>query len=75
MYKLTLKFNLKSNKTAILHCYCKSMAKITSEVRYVMSCINAHKTIWTCGTTIDSDVIKSFEWEYEADMFKEKVNE
>ena len=36
-----------------------------------MSCINANKTIWTCGTTIDSDIIKSFEWEYEADMFDE----
>ena len=75
MYKLTLKFNLKSNKTAILHWYTKSMADITSEVRYVTACINAHKIIWTCGTTVDSDIVKSFEWEYEADMFKEKVNE
>lgn len=71
MYKLTLKFNLKSNKTAILHCYLKSMAKVTSEVKYVTSCINAHKNIWTCGTMIDNDIVKSFEWEYEADIFEE----
>lgn len=71
MYKLTLKFNLKSNKTTILHCYFKNMAKVTSEVKYVTACINAHKNIWTCGTIISSNIVKSFEWEYEADMFEE----
>lgn len=71
MYKLTLKFNLKSNKTAILHLYVKTMAEITSEVRYVIACINTNKLIWTCGTTVDPDIVKSFEWEYEADMFDE----
>ena len=47
------------------------MAKVTSEVKYVTSCINAHKDIWTCGTMINNDIVKSFEWEYEADMFEE----
>ena len=49
------------------------MAKITSEVKYVTACINANKLIWTCGTTVDPDIVKSFEWEYEADMFEEGV--
>lgn len=73
MYKLTLKFNLKNKKTTILHLYVKTMAKITSEVKYVTACINANKLIWTCGTTVDPDIVKSFEWEYEADMFEEGV--
>lgn len=30
MYKLTLKFNLKNNKTSILHCYLKNMARVKS---------------------------------------------
>lgn len=75
MYKLTLKFNLKSNNTAILHLYLNSMAEVTSEVKYVTACINAHKIIWTCGTTVDSDIVKSFTWTYEPDMFKENEDE
>lgn len=51
------------------------MADITSEVKYVIACINAKKTIWTCGTSIDTNIIKSFEWEYEEDMFKENKKE
>ena len=71
MYKLTLKFNLKNNKTSILHCYFKNMARVKSEVEYITSCINTYRLIWICGTIINPDIIKSFEWEYEADMFDE----
>lgn len=75
MYKLTLKFNLKNNKTSILHCYFKNMARVKSEVEYVTSCINTYRLIWICGTIINPDIIKSFEWEYEADMFEESKDE
>lgn len=73
MYKLTLKFNLKSNKTTILHCYFKRKSQLYAEIEYVESCINAHEDIWTCGTILNNDIVKSFEWEYEADMFEEGV--
>lgn len=73
MYKLTLKFNLKSNKTTILHYYCKRKSQLYAEIEYVESCINAHEDIWTCGTILNNDIVKSFEWEYEADMFEEGV--
>lgn len=71
MYKLTLKFNLKNNKTAILHCHLKNMTKVISEVEYVTAYINTYRLIWICGTVINPDIVKSFEWEYEADMFDE----
>lgn len=73
MYKLTLKFNLKNNKTTILHCTVKNMTKVISEVEYVTACINTYRLIWICGTVINPDIVKSFEWEYEADMFEEGV--
>lgn len=75
MYKLTLKFNLKSNNSTILHLCCNSMAEVTSEVKYVTACINAHKIIWACGTTVDSDIVKSFTWTYEPYMLEENKDE
>lgn len=47
------------------------MTKVISEVEYVTACINTYRLIWICGTIINPDIVKSFEWEYEADMFDE----
>ena len=65
----TFIFTLISDKDFTLHMKCKSELIARLEANYIRRCIRENRKIWTCGTSIDSNIIKNFRWDYQASLF------